>query len=145
MVFTVLLFILDLFHYYQICGKRYRAISERPRVKSGMTRGLWGWCEQLLLAEWIASEAEKYDADRVWYYWLWMTSAKSAPWEDNLRVIQLYSCCFRRHPLDWKRETSHRANNDFKIFKVRPSPHTYSGTPLTILYITLCLSFTRLV
>jgi hypothetical protein len=75
MVFTALLFILDLFPSlrssfqpggdYQICGELYRAISERPRLKS------WYHDEKIMgmawtvtnygTAEWIASEAEKYD------------------------------------------------------------------------------------
>jgi hypothetical protein len=74
-VFTALLFILDLFPSlkssfqqggeYQICGELYRAISERPRAKAwyheeGITRMAWT-ISNYATAEWIASEAEKYD------------------------------------------------------------------------------------
>lgn len=54
-------------------------------------------------------------------------------------MIQLYSCRFRRH-IEFERESGHRVNNDFKIFKVRLSPSTHSGPLLTILYITLLLT-----
>jgi len=75
MAFTALLFILDLFPSlkssfepggeYELCGELYRAIGERPRIKDwyreeGILRTAWT-ITGYGTAEWIASEAEKYD------------------------------------------------------------------------------------
>jgi hypothetical protein len=75
MVFTALLFILDLFPSlkssfqpggeYQICGELHAAISGRPRVKSWYHEvGIVGMAWTITdygTAEWIASEVDKYD------------------------------------------------------------------------------------
>jgi hypothetical protein len=58
-------------------------------------------------------------------------------------TVRIYAACdstvqllFPAPPASLRQERGHRVNNDFKIFKVRPSPTVHFGPRLTILHIT---------